>query len=93
VSVNGSWPNFRRTEAETFVFPVGVYSHLLSEHQAFDFTFDADTIKDGWNEIVIFNNAEFHTLITTGRTPTSKERAQLSVRVLSLELGLLPARD
>jgi len=88
VSVNGAWPKFNSVETDQFIFPVGIHTHLLPQYRAFDFAFDVACIKEGWNEIIVFNNARFYSLITMGSLANAEERLAHSVRLVSLEAGI-----
>jgi len=57
VSVNGGWPVFARRETEDLLFPAGPYSRHVEEHRAWNYTLDCGAIRDGWNEIVIYNES------------------------------------
>lgn len=91
ISINGAWPNYENQSTDRFLFPVGIYTHLLPQRRGLNFTFDADQIKEGWNQITVYNNAGFYQLITTGRQCSPEERQRLAVRLVSLELAIIPA--
>ena len=57
VSVNGAWPVFARRETDDLLFPAGPYRKHVEEHRAWNYTFDSSAIRDGWNEIVIYNES------------------------------------
>jgi len=57
VSVNGGWPVFARRETEDLLFPAGPYSRHVEEHRAWNYTLDCGVIRDGWNDIVIYNES------------------------------------
>jgi hypothetical protein len=57
VSVNGGWPVFARRETEDLLFPAGPYTRHVEEHRAWNYTFDCGVIRDGWNDIVIYNES------------------------------------
>ncbi len=57
VSVNGAWPVFTRTETEDLLFPAGPYTKHVEEHRAWNYTLDCGVIRDGWNEIVLYNES------------------------------------
>jgi hypothetical protein len=80
VSLNGSWPSFTGTATDRLVLPTGMYTHHVPEHRAFDFVLPASRIKDGWNEVLIFNGSH--------KKGTPAERHNHAVRVVGLDLAL-----
>jgi hypothetical protein len=80
VSLNGSWPSFAGTATDRLVFPTGMYTHHVPEHRAFDFVLPASRVKDGWNEVLIFNGNH--------KNATPAERRDNTVRVVGLDLAL-----
>lgn len=89
-SVNGCWPTYEATMSDRFIFPVGIYTHMTPGHVGLSFRFDASEVREGWNEFTIYNHARFHELITTGERATAEDRAKFSVRVMSIEIGVVP---
>jgi hypothetical protein len=81
VSFNGSWPSFDAEATDRLLFPTGAYTHHVHEHAAFNYRLGADLIREGWNEVLVFNG--------------SKERADRAARransatIVSLELGVM----
>ncbi len=57
VSLNGAWPVFQRTAVEELLFPAGPYSRHVDEHIAWNYVLDCGAIRDGWNEIGIYNES------------------------------------
>ena len=57
VSGNGAGPGVVRQEADDLLFPAGPYRKHVDEHLAWNYTFDCGAIRDGWNEIVIYNES------------------------------------
>ncbi len=57
VSCNGSWPNFAHRETENLLFPAGPYTRHVDEHLAWNYRMEVGLIRDGWNEIVIYNDS------------------------------------
>jgi len=55
VSFNGCLPNCDAKITNELVFPTGVFTHHRKENQALNFYFSAQQIKEGWNEVRIFN--------------------------------------
>jgi hypothetical protein len=89
VSFNGSWPSFRGEETNRLLFPAGVYTHHVAEHQAFNFRFEAAQIKEGWNEVLVFNGSH--------KRATPEDRRTHAFTVVGVELGVqrpaTPRRD
>jgi hypothetical protein len=78
VSVNGCWPTFQKTSTQQLLFPVGPYTEHLEENQAYNFELSGDEIREGWNRILIMNNAR------------PKDAPDGSVHIVSVELGVHP---
>ena len=57
VSFNGAWPNFDPRETEDLLFPAGPYTRHIEENLAWNYRLDPGLIRDGWNEIVIYNDS------------------------------------
>lgn len=57
VSLNGAWPVFARRESGDLLFPAGPYTRHVDEHRAWNYTLDCGLIRDGWNEIVLYNES------------------------------------
>jgi hypothetical protein len=57
VSLNGAWPVFVRHESENLLFPAGPYTKHVEEHIAWNYIGDLTTLKDGWNEITLYNES------------------------------------
>ena len=55
VSLNGDWPRFEATRTQALLFPCGPYRDHVAEHAAWNFAFDPRAIREGWNEIVLYN--------------------------------------
>lgn len=58
VSLNGAWPVFAGEDTPLLLFPAGPYARHVDEHRARNFTLDASALRDGWNEITIYNDAD-----------------------------------
>jgi hypothetical protein len=89
ISFNGSWPTFHRAQTNSFVYPTGSLTDLPPGHRAFNFPADPGQIRDGWNEIVVYNNAKFYALITKGELASEADRQRLGIRVLGVEIGIM----
>lgn len=74
VSFNENWPVFDRVETRNLLFPNGPITQHTSDHLALDYTLDASQIKDGWNTLLVNNNA--------------KEGDANTVTIVSVELGV-----
>ncbi|MSU66599.1 MAG: hypothetical protein EXS38_10970 [Opitutus sp.] len=57
VSFNGAWPVFENHETEDLLFPAGPYSRHVEENTARNYLLDARAIRDGWNEIALYNES------------------------------------
>ncbi len=57
VSVNGAWPVFAGEDTPLLLFPAGPYTRHVDEHRARNFTLDPALLRDGWNEITLYNDA------------------------------------
>ncbi len=58
VSFNDSWPNFEAKKTRDLLFPNRHSTHHNEQHVAFDFRCSVERIKEGWNEIRLFNTGE-----------------------------------
>ena len=63
VSLNGLWPMFQRVATADLLFPAGPYSRHVDEHVAWNYTLDCGVIRDGWNEVIIYNESADEMLI------------------------------
>ena len=77
VSFNENWPVFERVETQELLFPNGPYTQHAGDHLGLNFQLDASQIKDGWNTLLINNNA--------------KDSDGNAVTIVSVELGVRPA--
>ena len=82
VSFNGSWPQFAGAQTDKLLFPAGVCTHHVKGHTAWNFRFPAAEVKDGWNEVLVTNGSH--------RKATPEERREYSVKIVSLELAIVP---
>jgi hypothetical protein len=80
VSFNGSWMRFNGAATDVAVMAVGPFTHIPPGYDAYNFTFEASRIVEGWNTINLYNNNE------PGADP--KSMAQV-IRVASVELGIV----
>ncbi len=77
VSFNENWPVFNWVKTRDMLFPVGPYTQHTDDHLGLNFVLDAGQIKDGWNTVLVHNNA--------------KDGDANAVTIVSLELGVKPA--
>ena len=57
VSLNGAWPVFVCQVSENLLFAAGPYAKHVEEHTAWNYAGDLTAIKDGWNEITLYNES------------------------------------
>jgi len=57
VSWNGAWPIFDWRETDELLFPAGPYAKHIEEHCARNYLLGVESIRDGWNEIVLCNES------------------------------------
>jgi len=81
VGLNGGYPSFEGVETDRLIFPVGNLTHHVPEHRVLEYHFKVDGIKEGWNDVQVYNGS-----LQFG---TSDERRQNSVRLTGLELGIV----
>jgi hypothetical protein len=84
VSFNGATPTFASTESDELLFPAANLTHHAAKHRACNFRLPVSAIRDGWNEVLVFNDHS--------RTPQSSPN-EGSVRIVSVELGVIPAKS
>ena len=58
VGFNSDWPVFECEGTDELLFADKSYPRHVSKHQAYNFHFGVEMIKEGWNEIVVYNNNE-----------------------------------
>lgn len=75
ISFNGSWPRYDAKESDRLLFPTGIYTRHIEKHRAVNIHFPVSEIRDGWNEILVFN----------GR----KEGKNSTVKIISVELAVI----
>jgi hypothetical protein len=90
VSFNGCWPNYAAQPTAELLFPTGRFTHHTADYQAYNFSFSTEQIVEGWNEIVIYNNQLFYGKMTTNLKPDARQRQELAICVVSLELAVKP---
>jgi hypothetical protein len=80
VSFNGSWPNFAGQVTSELLFPNRPFTHHLPENQAVNFRFSAEQIREGWNELTVYNGSH----VRRGE----KEHGDNTVVIVSIELAV-----
>ena len=91
VSFNGCWPNYEAEPTDELLFPTGMFTHLGSKHQGYNFRFKADHIAEGWNDIVVYNNSLFYEKARKYYyEPTAQERKNFAFCIVSVELAVKP---
>jgi hypothetical protein len=80
VSFNGSWPSFENVATSELLFPNRPATHHLPEYRAYNTVFGVDAIREGWNEVVLYNGSH--------QRSTEQERLANAVTVVSVELGV-----
>lgn len=90
VSFNGSWPEFESSSTDRFLFPVGIYTHIPEGYIALNYVVSTQDIQEGWNEVTLYNHAMLHELVTTGVRPGKADRVRDALRIMSVELGVMP---
>lgn len=81
VSFNGSWPSFDATPTDRLLFSTGAYTHHVPEHRAVNFRLPADLIREGWNEVLVFNGSR--------ERGDAEARRRHSLHVVGVELGVM----
>ena len=80
VSFNGCWPRTDGELTDQLLFPAGPLTHHVPEHQALNYHFDVSAIREGWNDIIVYNPGELNL--------PDEERGAKSIRIVSVELGV-----
>jgi hypothetical protein len=98
VSFNGSWPTFACETTRELLFPNRPATQHLPGHQALNFRLDVAKVREGWNEIALYNEplssgAGSRRHLTTYDpaalvTPSAAAAPPGSVRVVSIELAI-----
>jgi len=79
LSFNGSWPTFSVQPTDELFFPIGSFTRYGLEFQAFNYRLDLASIKEGWNEIVVYHG---------GDNPARPREQNEAVRIASIELAV-----
>ena len=83
VRFNECWPTIAGEATDRLLFPVGPLTHHLPEHQAFNYRFPVTAIREGWNEIELFDPRWV--------SGTTRERFEQAVCVVNVDLAVMPA--
>ena len=85
VSFNDSWPTREAQATDEILFAQREYTHHTPEHTALNYTFCVGDIRDGWNEVSVYNGShERH---------TAPDRLEKSIIVRSVEMALRQRRS
>jgi hypothetical protein len=84
VSVNGCWPRFDGVESDRLVFPTSTYTHHVPENRAYDFRLPVSHIRDGWNEVLVYNGSH--------KKGTLMERRANTLSIVGLDLAVRPTK-
>jgi hypothetical protein len=57
VSFNGAWPVFVGRDTDELLFPSGPYTRHVEEHVARNYRVDLAALRDGWNELTLYNES------------------------------------
>jgi len=81
VSFNDSWPGFVGEATDRLLFPQQDFTHHVPEHVALNYTFGVADIRDGWNEVSVYNGShERH---------NARDRRDNAVTIRSIELAVM----
>ena len=82
VSFNDSWPTCAGTATDEVLFPQQECTHHVPEHTALNYTFGVDAVRDGWNEVSVYNGSHDR--------HSAADRRDHAVTVRSVELAVRP---
>ncbi|MBT4608546.1 MAG: hypothetical protein HOM68_11510 [Gemmatimonadetes bacterium] len=80
VSFNDSWPTRDAQATDELLFPQLDHAFHVPEYTAFNYRFDVSEIREGWNEISVYNGSH--------EVATAQSRAKHSVTIRSIELAI-----
>ncbi len=98
VSVNGSWPSFPCVETSDLLVPNRPATQHTPAYRALDFAFDVGRVREGWNEITVYNtyqeqycpeNRHMRTFDASELGIDGRQRG--TVRIASIELAIRQA--
>ena len=80
VSFNDSWPTFAGKSTDELLFPQQDCTHHVPEHTALDYTFGVADIRDGWNEVSVYNGSHDR--------HSARDRRDNAITIRSVELAV-----
>lgn len=80
VSFNEGWPNFEAEIGERLLCPCGKYVLMEEGHVGYTFTFPLTVLREGYNEIAVFNWVQL--------PANAQERIDRTIRVMSVEVSV-----
>ena len=80
ISFNGSWPRYDTEETDRLLFRTGIYTRHIEKHRAFNVRFPVSAIRDGWNEVLVYNGRK--------ESKVPAEQTARMVRIVSVELAV-----
>jgi hypothetical protein len=83
VRFNECWPNFEGEPTDALLFPAGELTHHVPEHQAYNYRFPVTAIRDGWNEVEIFDPRPHR--------GSTREQHEQAIYIVNLDLAVVPA--
>jgi hypothetical protein len=82
VRFNECWPSFEGEPTDQLLFPAGDLTHHVPEHQAYNYRFPVTAIREGWNEIELFDPRP--------EGGTARVQHEQAVHVVNLDLAVVP---
>lgn len=80
VSLNNHWPVADHTETNKLLFPTGDFDLLREEHVGLNYEVPIKLIKEGWNELTIFN------LVSESEDRQENERN--NIRIMNMDIAI-----
>ena len=80
VSFGGSWPSFDGEPTRELLFPNRPATHHTPGREAWNFHFDVGLVREGWNEITVYNGSH--------ERETVEGRRANSITIASIELAI-----
>lgn len=99
VSLNGSWPSFSCVETRALLVPNRPATQHMPAHRALDYRFDVGLLREGWNEVTVYN-AYQETYCSENRQMRTFDASEIgaastqsgTVRIASIELAVQNSR-
>jgi len=82
ISFNGCWPRFDGHPTDQLLFPRKPHMRHVPERHAYDYRFEVEEIREGWNGIVVHNDS--------GEAGSRDDGGDNSVKIVSVELAVKP---